>query len=132
MASQIGYVYSVNRLAERPFKTILHTSFSPERSPRIWEKMSKTARVKWGRCFWQEGGIDSLAKKFGESSTAPQTAESEQELELPPSISPKTHRLVYLSADSQNELDSLSEDEIYIIGGIVDRNRYKVSMLSDG
>jgi hypothetical protein len=25
MASQIGYVYSANRLAERPFSSILHT-----------------------------------------------------------------------------------------------------------
>lgn len=129
MASQIGYVYAVNRLAERPFRTILHTSFSAEKSPRIWGKMLKTERRKWPRCFWQEQGVDSLAKKFGESSTKSKAASTgvEEAPGLPAGISPETHRLVYLSADSQNELETLSEDEIYIIGGIVDRNRYKVS-----
>lgn len=44
---------------------------------------------------------------------------------LPPNIH-TGQRLVYLSADSAEELTTLSEDEIYIIGGIVDRNRHKV------
>ncbi len=33
--------------------------------------------------------------------------------------------LVYLTADSPNELPELSADDVYIIGGIVDRNRHK-------
>ncbi|KAA8495853.1 tRNA (guanine(9)-N1)-methyltransferase [Porphyridium purpureum] len=33
--------------------------------------------------------------------------------------------LVYLSADADDELDVLSPDELYVIGGIVDRNRLK-------
>jgi tRNA (guanine9-N1)-methyltransferase len=35
--------------------------------------------------------------------------------------------LVYLSADAEEELETLAENEIYIIGGIVDKNRHKVS-----
>lgn len=34
---------------------------------------------------------------------------------------------IYLSADADHELETLKENETYIIGGIVDRNRYKVS-----
>lgn len=34
-------------------------------------------------------------------------------------------KLVYLSADAEETLTELKEDELYIIGGIVDRNRYK-------
>jgi tRNA (guanine9-N1)-methyltransferase len=35
--------------------------------------------------------------------------------------------LVYLTADSPHELEALSPDDVYIIGGIVDRNRHKAS-----
>lgn len=41
-------------------------------------------------------------------------------------LSPSGHSLVYLSADAEEELQTLREDEVYIIGGIVDRNRHKV------
>ena len=129
MASQIGYVYSANRLAERPFSSILHTSFNETRSPRLWEQMLKTKREVWGRCHWTGAGIDRLAQKFGESSTS-QTPMEGDELELPETISPETHSLVYLSADAEEELDTLKENEIYIIGGIVDKNRHKVSSLT--
>lgn len=132
MVGQIGYVYSANRLSERPFKSVLHTSCSPTAAPRIWEKMQKTKYDKWTRCFWYGQGIEDLSRRFGESSTAATTTagrggESE-EMDLPSGISPKSHQLIYLSADSDNELETLSENDIYIIGGIVDRNRYKVSL----
>lgn len=36
-------------------------------------------------------------------------------------------KIVYLTADSSEELFELNEEETYIIGGICDHNRYKVS-----
>ena len=45
---------------------------------------------------------------------------------MQPSSAEKTS-VVYLTADTEDELTELKEDETYIIGGIVDHNRYKVS-----
>lgn len=39
-------------------------------------------------------------------------------------------KIIYLTADSPNVLDTLEEDHTYIIGGLVDHNRYKVGLAS--
>lgn len=38
----------------------------------------------------------------------------------------QTTNLVYLTADSPNVIHSLEKDKVYIIGGLIDRNRHKV------
>ncbi|WVR05680.1 hypothetical protein IAU60_002702 [Kwoniella sp. DSM 27419] len=139
MSSQLGYVYSHNRTAKRPFSTILHTTFSPSASPNLWARMSITNWDKWSRSYWWHEGLPELNKAMrgeGLPEAPPVTEEaadlSSEGLEthlsgptLPPGLDPKRHTLVYLSADAEEELSTLSEDEVYIIGGIVDRNRYK-------
>ena len=37
----------------------------------------------------------------------------------------KKEQLVYLTADSTDEIKDLDPNDVYIIGGIVDRNRHK-------
>ena len=145
MSSQLAYLYSDNRTAVRPFSTILHTSFSPTASPRLWEKMTKWACDRWTRSHWSAESLEGFSGAFSSSKEDLGLLKTEGELpaegakhsNIPasehdhprpvlPSTLNATYSLVYLSADSPNELTTLSEDEIYIIGGIVDRNRHKV------
>lgn len=44
-----------------------------------------------------------------------------------PKINTPKSTVVYLTADSEDELSELRPDETYIIGGICDHNRYKVT-----
>jgi tRNA (guanine9-N1)-methyltransferase len=151
MASQLGFVYSANRTAARPFTTILHTSFGPTASPRLWEKMQGRGWDRWTRSYYREQGLGEVTQAFNAtkavepalSGDLTQNTEKDdvqteaagpsnltKALEgpiLPSTISPETHKIVYLSADADEELSTLSENEVYVIGGIVDRNRHKVS-----
>eukprot|EP01103_Thecamoeba_quadrilineata_P012439 TRINITY_DN3207_c0_g1_i1.p1 TRINITY_DN3207_c0_g1~~TRINITY_DN3207_c0_g1_i1.p1 ORF type:complete len:294 (-),score=49.65 TRINITY_DN3207_c0_g1_i1:234-1082(-) len=44
-------------------------------------------------------------------------------------IFPGPETIVYLSADSPNTLTSLEAGTVYVLGGLVDRNRYKVKLM---
>lgn len=35
-------------------------------------------------------------------------------------------KIVYLSGDAEETLESVEDDKVYVIGGLVDRNRHKV------
>lgn len=143
MASQVSYVYSANRQAERPFASLVFSSFSAQRSPRLFEQMQKANYERWTRCTWKEGDIDQLDMGFSiRPNEAPRNAVdgangangADTGAVPEPLQADETNagegvgkQLVYLSADSPDEIHQLSEDEVYIIGGLVDRNRHKVS-----
>lgn len=142
MAQQLGYVYSSNRFSLRCFRSIVLTgqgktgastylgmssaSSSLDReSPRLpllesrlGKRMEGPLRGSWRR--WKgvqlrpEGGIESIHESIGvEESQAPVCAKE---------------KMVYLTADTDNVLEDIQEGYTYIIGGLVDRNRYKVSV----
>lgn len=122
MASQVSYCYAANRQARIPVRNVIHTSASPEASPRLWPPLAKAPCERWIGCQWYRGNLEDYIKSFNAPSETDESASG------PSRVSSKTHSLVYLSADAEDELETLRDDEVYIIGGIVDRNRYKVSL----
>jgi tRNA (guanine9-N1)-methyltransferase len=96
LALQIRYSYSCNRKADNP----VHFSVVGLNGT-ILESMKKVEGFpeKWRAFTWSE----------------------KQLLD----VHPDKRKLVYLTSDSENTLDHLENDKIYVIGGIVDRNRLK-------
>jgi len=75
---------------------------------------------RWAKTEWWSEDYTHL---WQTQSDAPQT-QSET------SVTCAKETVVYLTADANEELMELRTDETYIIGGIVDRNRYKVTRAS--
>lgn len=149
LVSQCAYSYSSNRKSLHPFTSLLFTSLNG-RTYRRFEDLN-TYR-QWKNVEWWDQGYEGLWR----SENAPEPVESLTPSEKEPSNStiltdkvptrqpcegtvfyPETQRsqapkssVIYLTADSSDELLELKEGETYVIGGICDKNRYKVSRLA--
>lgn len=111
LSSQLAYTYSANRKAPRPFEHLLYTSLDGKTLNRL-ESVGDGGYKRWTGVEWW--------------------AESYEKLWDPQDCCTPVDRgtVVYLTADSDVELTELTEGETYVIGGIVDHNRYKVSEVS--
>ena len=65
-----------------------------------------------------------LAKNCGFHQWPGLSCTSESYLSLPGDLAVRKEQLVYLTADSPTEIDVIEPGLVYILGGIVDRNRY--------
>ncbi|CCJ30593.1 unnamed protein product [Pneumocystis jirovecii] len=101
LSSQLTRCYSDNRRSSFPVQLYV-TSFGG----RLEERMRTI--LKNQHMAWQ--GIEFL----GENYTA-----------LHERSDFKENEFIYLTADSENTINELDKNKIYIIGGIVDKNRYK-------
>lgn len=97
LASQLRFCYSYNKNSKHPVQATV-TSLSGE-SLSILEKVA-------GFDQWYTRAFETTKKDLLE-------------------VYPDHSKLVYLTSDSNNTLEKLEDDKIYIIGGIVDRNRLK-------
>jgi tRNA (guanine9-N1)-methyltransferase len=147
LCSQLAYTYSANRQASFPF-SLIYASLNGRTFDRL-ESMGDAGYKRWTNAKWWSEGYSQLweSEDIPQSDTEtgclrPTDGEKED-----PSISantsskatqthPKITRnntpkstVVYLTADSEDELSELRPDETYIIGGICDHNRYKVTLL---
>ncbi|KAJ9075504.1 tRNA methyltransferase 10, variant 2 [Entomophthora muscae] len=93
---QIQHCYSDNRRAKHPVG--IHVTSHTEKIKEWFDTKAKES-VNWQ-------GIDFHEKPYEEVFAK--------------------EDLVYLTADSDNVISTLDETKVYIIGGIVDKNRHKV------
>lgn len=103
LALQIQYCYSCNRKSDNP--VYLSVSGLTGTTREFLEKV--------------EGFPDQWSKRAFDCS-------NKSLLDLHPDKS----KLVYLTSDSEHTLQRLEDDKIYVIGGIVDRNRLKRAAIS--
>ena len=97
LASQLRYCYSNSKNSKHPIKTTI-TSLGGE--------TLKNLNNVSGFDNWRHREFYHTSKSFEE-------------------FFPDKSKLVYLTSDSENTLKTLEDDKVYIIGGIVDRNRLK-------
>ena len=150
LSSQLAYTYSANRQASFPFSLIC-TSLNGRLHDRL-ESLGDASYKRWSSTEWSSESYESLwspqvdASRSDGSSSIPEASPSrppepvEKEgsslvpcaaTEATPTLQNDVPRFpkpsfVYLTADTEDELTELRPDETYIIGGIVDHNRYKV------
>lgn len=100
LASQIRYCYSYNKRAAVP-------SIWAATDLRDGSKTLSLLKKETGYAEWPNRAFTG-------------TSES-----LPDYYRDRMHSIVYLTSDSENIITALESDKIYVIGGIVDRNRWK-------
>ncbi|KAI8982771.1 guanine-1-methyltransferase-domain-containing protein [Trametes punicea] len=142
LTSQLAYTYSANRKAERPFSSLLFTSLNGRTLARM-DATNNAAYKRWVGAEWWAEGYERLWEAREQDMNAHgeglithdcEGEEATPERERPEETKRAKARarsqaakdtVIYLTADADDELTELKEGETYIIGGIVDHNRYK-------
>ena len=102
MSTQITRIYNCNKLSTHPFEEILITSFNKRLRTRFDNEIK--SYKKWS----DEGNLRFVDEDIFEDNN---------------DLSPEEY--IYLSADSSEEIVEFEKKKTYIIGGIVDKGRYK-------
>lgn len=111
MSRQISDCYCINKRSATPLNLILYNV-----DLVLYNQLHKNNCENWiGITMHKKGTFESF-EAF---------AQSEAIFPKESGINYKEN-MVYLTADSQNEVKELNDHYAYIIGGIVDRNRYKM------
>ncbi|KAI0320281.1 guanine-1-methyltransferase-domain-containing protein [Amylostereum chailletii] len=123
LCSQLAYTYSANRRSSTPFTSLLFTSLNGRTLDRL-EAMNKAGYKRWSSTEWWSDNYDHLWTEEAATEISPDKSTTND----PPKatdIKVSQDSVVYLTADTSEELMELKEGETYIIGGICDHNRYK-------
>ena len=110
MCRQISEIYSINRHSKNPFNLILYNV-----GDFLYNNLQKNSFEKWlGIKVYKKGEFESF-DNFIKEVLYKDCKNLEEEKK----------KIYYLSADSENTINELDSNNVYIIGGIVDRNKYK-------
>lgn len=116
------FSYGINRKSDHPFRLILCGLY-----PALIECLERISGYENWAC---QKYTSPCLEVFGLSPVSDTTLSEHHEITPSPSPGiqesqvPMKQRLIYLSADSEHVLDSLDSCAVYVIGGLVDRNRY--------
>ncbi|OSD04443.1 hypothetical protein PYCCODRAFT_1347315, partial [Trametes coccinea BRFM310] len=139
LTSQLAYTYSANRKAEHPFSSLLFTSLNGRTLERM-DATNNAAYKRWVGAEWWTEGYERLWANTEDAQRQGDDADGSRErvedghddaagaLRSSKAKGPARaaqDTVVYLTADADDELTELKEGDTYIIGGIVDHNRYK-------
>lgn len=154
MAAQLAFCYSSNRASTRPLDMLI-SGLSGRMKEKFESTPNKPHEAWKGVEWWEEGYEELWAEPTTSSSaeivlptpaTALATTDAPVTTDAPstttptpssiPPVSIGTHAgqprsrvpkssIIYLTGDSPNVLTTIEEGKSYILGGIVDRNRYK-------
>lgn len=153
MAAQLAFCYSSNRASTRPLDMLI--SGLSGRMKDKFESTPNKPHEAWKGVEWWEEGYEELWAEPSPSSaeivlptpaTALATTDAPITTDAPSTTTPTTpsippvsigfhagqprsrvakSSIIYLTGDSPNVLTTIEEGKTYILGGIVDRNRYK-------
>ncbi|PPR02646.1 hypothetical protein CVT24_002129 [Panaeolus cyanescens] len=143
LTSQLAYTYSANRNASFPF-SLIFSSLNGRTLERL-ESVGDASYKRWANTKWWSSGYEQLwnaeessdvptdaTPATPETVARPENTDASDPIPASEIPSPKNDiqtyprdKIVYLTADTEEELTELLPDEVYIIGGIVDHNRYK-------
>ena len=111
MVRQIVDLYSINKESSNPFRVILYGV-----GKQIKEGLEKSSYKNWI-------GIEIYFKE--DFPTFDKFIEEILYKDDKRAMNDVKNNIFYLSADSENNIENIDKNATYIIGGIVDRNKYK-------
>lgn len=110
-------------MGDAGYKRWLNTKWWSEDYSRLWENEEDTSQSVTDIRLIRADLSSNNGEKEDPSGYATTSNEATQR---PTQTNTPKSTVIYLTADSEDELSELKPDETYVIGGICDHNRYKV------